>query len=97
MKMKVEFLCEKDLKDMSFDCKEGKLYYIMYDTDFKFFDHAVNEHLVKRLNQGYLKIVAPWRYLPKHREFVSEIYPKITKLTEYCEEFYKKLEEEQCK
>jgi hypothetical protein len=94
MKMKVEFLCEKDLKDIAFDCTEGKIYYVEFDTENKLFDYAVNKHLVKRFKEGYLKIIAPWRYIPKHREFSCELYERITRLTEYCEDYYKKLKEE---
>ena len=93
MKLKVEFLCKKRIKDLVFDCQEGHLYSIIYYTDRDFFDYEVNKHLIKLLQKGYFKIIAPWKYIPKHKELPYDMYKKIEKLTEYCENYYKSIKQ----
>ena len=95
MKLRIEIYCVKDIKNLTFNCVAGKSYSITYDTNSNYFNHEVNEHLVKRLKEGYFRIISPWRYLPKHRELNFELYNRISKLTSYCEEYYLQLENSQ--
>lgn len=91
MKLKITIFCQKDIKDLSFDCITGKMYSVVLDTDSRFFNFQLN-HLLTRLNEGYLKISAPWRYLPEHREFPIEVYNNIRELTSWCRNYYLQLE-----
>ena len=92
MKIKVDLFCLKDLRDISFDYTSGNMYTATYDTNSPYFTHQINEHLVTRLNEGYFRVSSPWRYLPKHREFVPEVYSLISELTNWCENYYLQLE-----
>ena len=91
MKIKVDLFCLKDIKDISFDCTSGNMYSVILDTNSLYFGSHI-EHLVRRLNEDYLKVSAPWRYIPKYREFVPEVYNLIGELTNWCENYYSQLE-----
>ena len=91
MKIKVDLFCLKDIKDISFDCTNGNIYSVILDTNSSYFGSHI-KHLVTRLNDGSFKVNAPWRYIPKHREYVPEVYSLISELTNWCENFYLELE-----
>jgi len=91
MKIKVDLFCLKDIKDFSFDCTSGNMYSIILDTNSFYFGSHI-KHLVTRLNDGNFKVNAPWRYIPKHCEFVPEVYSLISELTNWCENYYLQLE-----
>ena len=91
MKIKVDLFCLKDIKDLSFDCTSGNTYSLILDTNSLYFGSQM-KHIVKRLNDGCFKVHAPWKYIPKHREFVPEVYSFISELTNRCENYYLELE-----
>jgi len=87
MKIKVDFFCLKDIEDIAFNCTSGNMYSVILDTNSPYFGIHI-KHLVTRLNEGYFKVNAPWKYIPKHREFPSNIYSLISELTNWCENYY---------
>jgi hypothetical protein len=92
MELIIEIYANEDCKDIVTDFEKGKIYYVTLSTDnMRIFNFHLN-YFIERAKAGVYRIIAPYRYLPEHEAINCDVFEFIKPLTEYCREYYQKLE-----
>lgn len=85
--MFIDLYCQKSFSDFFGSFTEGEIYGGNFDIKDEKFAFRLN-WMLKRVNEGKLKIVAPWKYTTQHinQDLLGNILVKP--LIEYCESYY---------
>lgn len=86
--MFIELYCQKSFSDFFGSFAEGEIYGCNFDIkNEKIFAFRL-KWMLKRVSEGDLKIVAPWKYTKQHinQDLLGNFL--VEPLIEYCESYY---------